>query len=253
MKAIKYTHLPLTLLLYFFSCSAFSIAIIDTNSMYYEFEGGAEFKDGQVNTQTSSGGLFYAIGEDGAFNWIGKGEQKDQYNDTYGGYGFTNVRLTTSDFTQLSGQYDYGYNNSTTALNFITTFIEWDFTALEDDALLYATILPGTGSAHFNIFNITSGVDLFDSGNLNAWQDIDNFSVLLEQDNSYRISSLINNSSPGYDGYESYTTLVFENASIKVPAPSSFLFLGFGLIALLKPKKYKTLNKVVDFKYLIFR
>lgn len=243
MKAIKYTHLPFTLLLYFFSCSAFSTAIIDTNSMYYEFEGGSEFNDGQVKSQTSSGGLFYAIGEDGAFNWMGKGEQKDQYNDTYGGYGFTNVRLTTSYFSQLSGQDYYGYNNSTTALNFINTFIEWDFTALEDDALLYATILTGTGSAHFNIFNITSGVDLFDSGNLNAWQDIDNFSVLLEQDNSYRISSVISNSSLGYDGFESYTALVFENASIKVPAPSSFLFLGFGLIALLKPKNIKHLIK----------
>ncbi|PKH02275.1 hypothetical protein CXF72_12350 [Psychromonas sp. MB-3u-54] len=237
MKIIKYIYLAFFLLLSIFSCSTFATAIVKTNSSTYFFEGGAKFKDGQVKTQTSSGDLFYTMGENERWDWVGKGAEKDQYNEYYGGYGWTSIKRTTNSFNQLVGQDYYGYSDNDTVLNFMKSFIEWDFTVLNDNAWLDTTIVTGTGSAHFNLFNITSGIDSFDSGNLNSWEIFEEHHVLLEQGNRYRISSLMNNSAGG-DGWEIYNYLRFDNASISIAAPSTLLVFIFGLMVLLNPQKY---------------
>ncbi|MFT6985893.1 MAG: hypothetical protein ACJAT7_001713 [Psychromonas sp.] len=227
MKTNRYIKIIAATSLLLLSQQTLATAFLNTTSSYYELQGGATFNDGEMRSQTSSGGLFWAMGENGDFDFTGEGKQYDQYGNSYGGYGWMEISRTENSLRQFGGQEHNWSSNSSVGhqTNFIDSLIEWEFDVLYDDAWVdYLLLFSGTGSIDFNITNMTTGKSLF---------NVDNYSsilsgpidIILLQDNHYRLSSTINNSSPS-DGMYSETDIHFANAEMQLPTPkSALLFL----------------------------
>lgn len=246
MKTNRYIQIIVATSLFLLSQQTLASAFLKTTSSYYALQGGATFNDGGMRSQASSGGLFWAMGEDGNFNFTGEGKQYDQYGNPYGGYGWMNITRTESSLRQFGGQENNWSSNSSLdhRTNFIDSLIEWEFDVLYDDAWVdYLLLFAGTGSIDFDITNMTTGKSLFNVDNYSSTRSGPS-DILLLQGNHYRLSSTINNSSTS-DGMYSETDIHFANAEMQLPTPSStllFIFLILFFIGL-KGKNQKKAQK----------
>jgi len=240
MKFNKYIKMSAIASLLMLSQQAFSTALLNTTSSYYNFVGGGSFINGEVRGQTTSGELTQLNVENGSSGWLnlyGEGSKIDQYGWKYGGTGWAEISSKGDNLRFFMGQ-DYIYSESylISEKNFSSLKVEWQFDVLYDDAWVEQLVLfPGASSDNFNfnIFNMTTRTSLFSydgSDNMKVFSS-NPPDIFLQQGHHYLISTFLSNSVYGAgDGEYSEIDIVFANSVIKLPTPSSGLLFIFAIL-----------------------
>lgn len=225
----------LSLIVTFLSSQSYA-STIKTISSVYKVEAGSSFSDGDIKTQKTSGGLFYAMGEDGHFNWVGTGTKKDQFGQIYSGYGFVNYKRTSSSLT-FTGYGGTDRNESTFLYGntFLQSEFDWNFKIEGGDALLNYVFLTQSGEGgRSNLYDITDQKWVFDSGELLSMDGIDG-SYKLESNHQYQYSNSYTSYSRSMEGY---IDMRFKNATMKLPTPATFGIFSLACLGLFGRKKH---------------
>lgn len=205
---------------------------IKTISSGYNIEGGAHLSDGEIRTQKTSGGLFYAMGESGDFNWVGYGSKKDQNNEMFKAYGFATYKATETGLS-FDGNAEVSVHDSRfiSGTAFVKSELDWNFRVEGGDTELvftYYNIKDGQSS----LYDETMQEFVFNSDD---FSHVDNY-FSLKSNHEY---SYLNTFTTTAQDMTGYIDIRFDKARMEIPTPATFGLFGLAFLGLLvKKRKY---------------